>query len=210
MECVLKSMILRSAVLFSLLSVATTGCLAAQDDPPSKLPIDVPKGALISFEAEGAGKDFVPIIKRLLSDDPTDLRSHPTQRVSVKTPLGNIDLSIDDLAPLLEQVHQLHIVIYSGGAIEEPFKSQEKRLSDAGMKKVTLVPGTNGPLIMRKEGSHEQYGIVVRAKGMITVLRTEGGPNLGDISRVAYETLAQLVQQSAKDKKHGSGIRYRF
>ena len=196
-------MILRTALLASLLAGGCLPCLARQDDPPSKLPIDVPKGAMVTFEAEGAGKDFIPIIKRLLADDPTDLKAPPAQKVSVKTPLGDVDLSIDDLTPLIEQVHHLHVVIYSGGAAEDPFKSQEKRLTDAGMKKVTLVPGSNGPLIMRLEGKTEQYGIVVRAKGLVTVLRTEGGPNLGDIGRVAYQTLAQLIQQSAKEKKHG-------
>ncbi|MDR3688807.1 MAG: hypothetical protein P4L46_05450 [Fimbriimonas sp.] len=193
----------KSMLCASLLLGAVSFACAVQDEGPSKLPIDTPKGATISFEAEGAGKDFIPILKRLLSDDPTDFRSHSNPKVSVKTPLGDLDLSIDDLAPLIEQVHDLHVVIYSGGASEDPFGSQERRLSDAGLKRLTLVPGDNGPLIMRKEGKAEEYGIVLKSKGTITVLRTEGGPNLGDIGKVAYETLARLVQQTAKVKKHG-------
>ncbi len=166
-----------------------------QEDPPSRLPIDVPKKALVGFEAEGTGREFVPILKRLLSPDPLDFRNSQPSKIEVKTPFGSINLSIDDLAPLLEEVRYLHLVTYSGGAKEDPFKAQEKRLGDLGMKRVVLAPGSDGPLIMRKTGRSEQYGIVAKNKGNIIVLRTEGGPNLGDFGQVVYETLAKLIQQ---------------
>ena len=195
----MKRVIIRTLSLGFLATFTLCCVTSAQDDPPSKLPIIVPKHVDISFEADGDGKDFVPIIKRYLASE----GSEPSQqKVSVSTPFGKIDLSLDDLKPLIKQIHHLHIVVYSGGGKEDPFKAQEKHLQDAGLKKVVMAPGSDGPLVMRKSTGSEQYGIVTRMKGSVVVLRSEGGPNLGDFGRIAYQTLAQLVQQSAA-AKHG-------
>ncbi len=194
----MKKVMVRCFSVCLLAMVVGPGVAVAQDDPPSRLPIEVPKHADISFEADGEGKDFVPIIKRYLASE----GSEPAQqKVSVSTPFGNIDLSIDDLKPLIKQIHHLHIVVYTGGGKEDPFKVQEKHLQDAGLKKVVMAPGSDGPLVMRKSSGSEQYGIVTRMKGSVVVLRSEGGPNLGDFGRIAYQTLAQLVQQSANAKR---------
>jgi len=183
-----------------LIALAITASALAQNDGPSHLPIDLPKGANISFEAEGEGKEFVPMIKRYLvaqSDDPTD-KSGP--KVKFKTPLGDMNLTLDDLKPIISQVRYLHVVVYSGAKTVDPFEMQEQRLKSVGMKKVLKAPGGDGPLVMKRDHGPEQYGIVAKSNGSIVVLRTDGGPKLGDFGQLAYQALAQLFQQSSKKK----------
>ena len=180
--------------------MAVSGLAIAQEDEPSRLPIDLPKGASVSFEAEGEGKDFVPIIKRYLISESDDPRSKASPQVKIKTPLGDMNLTLDDLKPIISQVRYLHVVVYSGATSVDPFEMQEQRLKSLGMKKVLRAPGGDGPLVMKKDRGSEQYGIVVKSSGSIVVLRTDGGPKLGDFGQLAYQALAQLFQKPAKKK----------
>lgn len=174
----------------------------AGQEPPSKLPIELPKGASANFEAEGAGKQFLTTVKLLMTGGLADPSASPTDKLTIKTGLGNVDLKIEDLAPLLDKIHQLHIVSYTVLKNEDPFKLHEKQFTAAGLKRVAFVPGANGVLITRDIGTSDRYGIVVRQKDNVVVLRTDGAPGLGDFGKVIFEALSRAVQQAVASKTH--------
>jgi hypothetical protein len=187
-----------------LLSVSAlillVSCAIAQDEP-GRLPIDVPKEASVNFEAEGRGRDFLGSIKHLLNGNMADPTAPSADRISVKTPLGDIDLKVDDLKPLLDKFDQLHVVSYTRTPNEDPLKRYENRFSRDGMQKVTSIPGDKGILIMRRRANHDCYGIVARQGESVVVLRTEGAPGLGDFGKVLFEALTHAVQQATNRKK---------
>jgi len=185
-----------------LIALASVSALAAQE-PPVKLPIEVPRQASVNFEAEGSGKQFLSTVKHLMSGDIADPTAPPADKVTIKTQYGNVDVKLDDLKPLLEKIHSLHIVSYTAVPNEDPFKHHEKQFSAAGLERVAFVPGPNGVLIMRHVGQSDRYGIVVRQKENVVVLRTDGAPGLGDFGRVLFEGLSRAVQQAVAARHHG-------
>jgi len=184
-------------------AVLLTAAMICAQEPSHALPIDVPKDASINFEAEGAGKQFLGTIKHLMSGNMVDPTAPPQDKVTIKTSLGDIDLKIDDLEPLLEKFHQLHVVSYTLRPNEDPFTHFEKRFTADGLQKVTSVPGANGVLIMRHRGKYDCYGIVARQKDSVIVLRTEGAPGLGDFGKVIFESLTHAIQGAVANRKKG-------
>jgi len=190
--------------MFSLSILCMAAIAAAAQQPkPLKLPIDVPKEASVNFEAEGTGKSFISTIKQFLMANPVDPSGTATDKIPVKTPLGNFDMRVDDLAPLLDNVHSLHLVSYTALPNEDPFKHYEKEFTADGLTKVTSTPGANGVLIMRHSGKTDQFGIVTRQKENVLVLRTDGAPGLGDFGKVLFEALSHAIQQAVHNKQHG-------
>jgi hypothetical protein len=123
-------------------------------------------------------------------------------KVTIKTPMGSVDLKVDDLEPLLEKIHWLHLVSYNAVGSEDPFPRYEKQFSKLGLQRVAFVPGANGVLITRHNGKFDTYGIVARQKDNLVILRTEGAPGLGDFGKVIFESLSRAVQQGVTAKKH--------
>jgi hypothetical protein len=195
-------MMLRSIAFASLLLSGSLYGAYGQEQSRG-LPIDIPKEAPINFEAEGQGKQFLGNIKHLLSGNTFDPTAPTQEFLTIKTPLGDINLKFDDLEPILEKFHQLHVVCYTLQPKEEPFSHFEKQFAEDGMQKVASAPGANGVLIMRHRGKYDCYGVVARQKDSVIVLRTEGAPGLGDLGKVIFESLAHTIQDSvAKHKKH--------
>jgi len=191
----------RRALVLILATVLMPVVASAQDEPPSKLPIDVPKEAFVTYEVDGPGKKLLPAIKQLTSGQLSDPTAPPVDKISVKTPIGDVTLTLKDLEPILASIHYLHVVTYKALPSDDPFKQQERFFSQAGLQKIVSVPGSDGVLIMRHQGKTEQYGVVVRTKGLVVILRSEGGPGLGAFGQIAYETLARLVARAAPHKK---------
>jgi len=156
----------------------------------------------VNFEAEGSGKEMFATVKQLLNGNMSDPTLPSYDKVTIKTSMGNIDLRVEDLAPLLEKVRRLHFVSYNAVPNEDPFKRYEKQFVAAGLQRIAYVPGASGVLITRHIGKVDSYGIVVRQKDNIVVLRTEGAPGLGDIGKPLFEALSRAVQQAVKDKVH--------
>ena len=177
--------------------------VAGAQDAPSKLPIEVPKSASIDMEAEGPGKEFLATLKHLMAGNPADPEAPAMDKIPIKTPLGNIDLKLSDLAPLLEKIHMLHLVTYSAVKGEDPFKWHEKQFTAAGLKRVAYMPGDNGILITRNIAKYDSYGIVCRQKDVVVVLRTEGAPGLGDLGKVIFEAISRAAQDAAAKKHAG-------
>lgn len=191
---------LTSSSLAAICLLSVTVALA--QDAPSKLPIEVPKSASVDMEAEGPGKEFLTTLKHLMAGNPADPEAPAMDKIPIKTPLGNIDLKLSDLAPLLEKIHMLHLVTYSAVKGEDPFKWHEKQFTAAGLKRVAYMPGDNGILITRNNAKFDSYGIVCRQKDVVVVLRTEGAPGLGDLGKVIFEAISRAAQD-ATAKKHG-------
>jgi hypothetical protein len=187
----------------SLCLVMTSGVFGLQLPKAHKLPIDLPQGASVSFEAEGTGKEFVKTVKQFMKMNDVDPSAPPMDKIPVKTPLGNYDIKIDDLAPLLNNVHFMHIVSYEALPNDDPFKHQEKLFAAEGLKRIAFVPGDKGVLIMRHNGATDQYGIVVKQKENIVILRTDGAPGLGDFGKVLFEGISHAIQQAANEKHGG-------
>ncbi len=191
------------SIAFACLLVSAGLVSAKGQETTHGLPIDVPKEASINFEAEGEGKQFLGSIKHLLSGNMTDPTAPPQDKITVKTSVGDIDLRVEDLAPLLDKFHQLHVVCYTLQPHEDPFAHFEKRFTADGLQKVASVPGANGVLIMRHRGKYDCYGIVARQKDSVIVLRTEGAPGLGDFGKVIFESLTHAIQGAVANRKKG-------
>jgi hypothetical protein len=192
-------MLSRFAAMATL--VTAFGCaFGSLQDEPSKLPIDVPKHAVVSFEAEGTGKQIFTTVRRLLNGDLQDPTAPSMDKITINTGLGNIDLHVEDMEPVFDKIHQLHIVSYTALPNEDPFKHYEHQFTDAGLKRVALVPGQEGALIMRQNGPTDMYGVVLRHKDNILVLRSDGSPDIRAIGRTLFESLSKAVQQAVKDK----------
>lgn len=198
--CVLELMQPRYSLLPVLALVLAVAVANGQDGPPSKLPIDVPKAASVNFEAQGSGREILTTVKHMLSGDMFDPTA-AVDKITIKTGAGNLDLKLDDLKPLLDKIHALHVVSYEALPNEDPFKHFEKRFVDLGLKRVILVPGADGLLIMRQIEATDQYAIVLRQKGNVLVLRSDGAPGLGDFGRVLFESLSRAVLQAVNTKK---------
>jgi len=171
-----------------------------RQEPPIKLPIDLPKDASVNFEAEGAGKQILTSVKHMLAGNMTDPTAPPADKLSVKTPMGNVDIKIDDLAPLIEKIHALHVVSYTAIPNVDPFKFHERQFAADGLKRVAFTPGANGVLIMRQSAKTDRFGIVMRQKDSVLVLRSDGAPGLGDIAKALFEALSRAVQQAVNTK----------
>ena len=194
----------RSFIATSLLLACSIRFAPAQEEP-SKLPIEVPKSASVTFEAEGAGKEFLTTIEHLLAGNVADPTAPPADKITIKTSLGEFDLKVKDLEPLLDKIHWLHLVSYTANPHEDPFKYHEKQFLASGLKRIAYVPGSNGVLVCRHNGDLDCYGVVARQKDTVVVLRTEGAPGLGDLGKVIFETLSKSVSQAVAKKKHPHG-----
>lgn len=186
--------------VFASLTLTIGLAVAARQDEPSKLPIDVPKRAEVSFEAEGNGKQIFKTVTRLLNGNMSDPTAPSPVKLTIKTGLGNFDLDADDLGPIFEKINELHIVSYRALPDEDPFKHYERQFGEAGMSRVAFAPGEDGALIMRRNGPADQYGIVVRQKQNVLVLRSEGSPDIRSVGRALFEALSHAVQKAVKEK----------
>jgi hypothetical protein len=194
-------MSLRTAC-FAILIVGGPVCLAAFQEQPSKLPIDVPERAVIGFEAEGSGKQILKTIRVLLNGNMADPTAPSIDKITLKTGLGDVDLRLEDLKPVFDKISQLHVVSYLAVPNEDPFNRYEKQFTKAGLSRVALIPGNQGALVMRRNGSPDQYALVVRQKQDILVLRSEGSPDIRSIGRSLFEALSRAVQEAVKARRH--------
>jgi len=190
----------RSCLLAALL-LASPGF--AQQEGPHDLPIVVPPNADVAFEADAAGKELAPLVRHFLSGNPND----PTAgmgdgNVVIKSNFGEITLSPKDVERLLEPIRELHVVSYSVPKGDEPFGRHEMEFKGGGMKRLLFVPGDSGFLLMQRRGESGRYAAVIRRKDNITVLRTDGMPDLGEAGRVILKELASAAQRSVLSKKH--------
>ena len=186
-------------VAFALALTLGTAFAVGQE-PTVKLPIPVPKDASVNFEVEGSGSQIVKTVKQMLTGDLPGTSTPLVDKISIRTSVGSLDIKIDDLKPLIEKIHALHVVSYNILPHGDPFAHYEKHFVADGLKRVALVPGDNGVLIMRHTGKSDRFGIVVRQKESVVVLRSQGAPGLGDFGRVLIESLTRAVQQAVKSR----------
>lgn len=177
------------------------GAVATAQIKDVGLPIVVPKGADVTFEASGEGKDIFKMLKQALNGNMTDPSAPSKDKLTVKTGAGNIDIKLDDLQPLLRHVHSMHAVVYATLPGDDPFARFEAQFKRDGMGKVLQRNGPHGLLIMRKTEKTDMYGIVVPEKDSVAVLRTAGAPGLGDFGQFLYEALSRAIQSATSKNK---------
>jgi hypothetical protein len=192
-------MSIRSLTLAVLAAMATGASAQAPPvaDAPSKLPIDVPHGATVNFEADSPGSQLMPVIQQLMDAHVIDTGSRP-DTIVLKTGLGDIELRPRDVAALLRPVRELHVVVYtlpSSSAGADPLLRHEEQFTAEGMRRVTNEAGF---LLMRRSG--DRYAAVLRQKDNVTVLRIDGMPDLGAATTIVLRSLATAAQHAGKTK----------
>lgn len=165
---------------------------AQAPEPPSRLPIEVPHGAEVTFEADAPASEMLPVLSQLFSGgmgDPTG------DKITIKTGLGDIDVSPKDLAPILRPIRELHIVSYSnrGG---DPFRRYGREFEAEGLERVAYG---NGVLVMRRGSG--RYAVVTKRKDKVTVVRTDGMPDLGAATHLVLEEIARAAEHAVGVKR---------
>lgn len=185
---------------YALALMCVSSLSAAQvPEGSGKLPIAIPTGATVNFEADAPGSDLLPMIRQLLDAGVIEGGGRP-ETIVIKTGIGNIEMRPRDIAELLRPVRELHIVSYSlPKDAEDPIRRQETLFGAEGLHRVA---NDNGFLLMRRTGDH--YAVVLHQHDMVTVLRIEGMPNLGVATNVVLRSLAAAAQHASKDKSSGS------
>jgi hypothetical protein len=184
----------RRAHLLVLLVAAIFGIASAQDRP-TQLPIDLPKDAQVNFEVDAPASELVPFIALLLSGQAADPTSAGPKTIEVKTGLGTINIDTKDLADLLRPIKELHLVSYTGAAKDSAIAHYEQEFSERGMRRVASVGGSSSVLVMRENGSSGRYLAVMEQGKRVTVVRTDGMPDLGTLGQFAIEKLAEAGQR---------------
>ncbi len=174
-------MVVRTVVFFGL-ALAAGACGAAGLSSPDKLPIEIPKKAQVLFETEASGADTYKAVKFALSGN---MPGAP-----------KIHADAEEIKPLLEHVHALHVVIYSPIPGDDPIARFEKQFSRDGLSKVASQSGPQGILIMRHSDKTDHYGVVILHKDSVVVVRTDGAPGLGDISKFVGEALSRAFKDA--------------
>jgi hypothetical protein len=192
---------MRNALLAGLLFAPCAFGQVADSAHVSRLPIDVPKSATIEFEADAPGSELMPVITQFLNGDLSDPTSAPPDKIKIKTGFGEIELRAQDVAELLRPIHELHIVIYSGHPMPNTFRHYEEVFTAEGMKKEPLADGAHGVLLMHRPGAAGFYALVSRQKERVTVVRTDGFPELGEVGKVILRSLGDAAQKAVFHKK---------
>lgn len=185
---------MRTYALTALLLWGALIGLALCQDPPSKLPIWTPKDASVDFEVDAPGSELMPLIRHYLSSD-TDHAN-----ITVKTGAGDVKLKASDVENILKQIQELHVVAYSGSKETNPIGHHETDLAAEGMRKVARIGGSQEVLVMVRRRSRGQYAFVLKKGGHVTVVRTEGVPDLGELTQVLLEGVASVAQSAIQAK----------
>lgn len=191
---------LRRLWALSALVVLAIPALAQREDAkeePSKLPINVPTGANVDFQVDSPGKELMPLIRQYLSNDPLGLGKGD---LTVKTPLGTINLKPEDVEALLAPIREVHAVSYSHCTESDPLKRFEYEFREQGYKRIGPAESPKGYLVMQRSRALGEFALVRQDKGSVTVVKTDGLPDLGDITRLGLDTLAKATENAAKKK----------
>ena len=154
------------------------------------LPIDLPKDAAVNFEADAPASDLVTLLQQTLSGTMGDPSAGGTNKISFKTPLGTLDLDPHDVAELLEPIRELHIVSFSSKDADA-MTHYEHQFGDEGLKKISLPVASDKVLMMKKGGSSGRYAVIYHQGDQVSVVRTEGMPDLGSIGEFALQKLCE-------------------
>lgn len=184
-----------------VLSISALAQLEEPKEEASKLPINVPVGANVDFQVDSAGKDLMPLIRQYLSGDPLGLGKGD---LTVKTPLGTLNLKPEDVEALLGQIREVHAVSYSHSTEPDPLKRYENEWREQGYKRVGPVEAPKGYLLMQRSRAMGEFAFVRQEKGSVTVIKTDGIPDLGDVTRLGLDTLAKAAESAGKKKDKGS------
>jgi hypothetical protein len=177
-----------------MLSAMAAGSAMGQDHR-GQLPIDVPKDADVAFEVDAPASELVPFIAQLFSSD-NGIPGAGSKNISIKTSLGTINLQSKDLADLLRPIKELHAVSFDGDEKDSALDHYEREFAALGMHRVVSVGGASDVLVMR-EGNNRGRFLAVMEKGRrVTVVRTDGMPDLGTLGQLALEKLAEAGQRA--------------
>jgi len=190
-------MSLRVSPIFLAL-MATTG-LAQGPSHHGQLPIDLPKDAHVNFEVDAPASELVPFVGLLLASGGNGGSDLNSKTIDIKTFLGTIHLQQKDLVEFLKPIRELHLVSFNGDSKDSAIDHYEHEFSRRGMKRVANVGGSNSVLVMRQEGEDGRYLAVVAQGNRITVVRTDGLPDLGSLGQLALE---KLTEAGGKIKNH--------
>ena len=187
-------MLFSRIVGFGILLAGVLAARAQETASPSHLPIAVPKDASVDFEVDAPGKELMPLIRHYFGDD-TD-----AAKITVKTGAGDVKLKASDIEAMLKQVRELHVVSYSGSKAPELLSFHEAKFATEGMHRVAKIGGAQEMLVMVRRRSQGQYAMVLRHGDQVTVVRTEGVPDLGELTQVLLQGLAGVAQDAIRAK----------
>lgn len=177
---------------------ALAGSSAAQD--PKNLPIDRPKGAHVLFEVDSPAEKLVPFAAKLMSGDHSFFGPAP-QKIAIHTLLGTINVDVKDLADLLRPIKELHILAFTDDPRDGSVGHYEQEFSEEGMRRIAVIGGENALLLMREPNSSGRYAAVMQQGNRITVVRTDGMPDLGVLGQLALEKLTEAANR-VREKVH--------
>jgi hypothetical protein len=176
--------------------VVAAGVGGAQDHS-GHLPIDLPKDAKVNFEVDAPASELVPFIAQMFSGDSGDPGAS-NKTIAIKTGLGTINVDSKDLADLLRPIKELHAVSFSGDSKDSAITHYEREFSEQGMHRVATVGGSSAVLVMREDGSRGRYVAVMEQGKRVTVVRTDGMPDLGTLGQLAIEKLTEAGQRAKR------------
>ena len=171
---------------------------------PGHLPIDLPQRAVVEFEVDAPGSELLPVLQQVLGGEDADpLAVAHSDRMKVKTGLGDIEFRTRDVAELLSPIRELHIVTYSGRDLpDDILHHYESEFAEDGLRRDATFGGGDGVLLMHRPGPAGLYAIVLRKRDRVTVIRTDGLPDLGALGSLALKTIGEAAQRAVFHKRH--------
>ncbi len=159
------------------------------------LPIDLPKDAQINFDVDAPAKELIPFIAQMMSGEGFDPTAGASRTIAIKTGLGTVNVDTKDLAALLSPIRELHAVSYSGDGKDHALEHYQHEFSEHGMTRLASIGGSSSVLIMREDGPSGRYLAVMEQGKRVTVVRTDGMPDLGVLGQLALEKLTEAGQK---------------
>jgi hypothetical protein len=166
-------------------------CGATGQEEAKKLPIDLPKDAKVNFDVDAPARELVPFIGMLLSKESFDPTAGTSRSIPFQTPFGTINIATKDLQTLLEPVRELHVISFDGDGKDHAIAHYQQEFSERGMRRIANIIPSDSLLIMKSKLDDGKYLAVLEQGKHVTVVRTDGMPDLGTLGQFALEKLTQ-------------------
>ena len=182
-----------------MIGALAVSSLASAEDPKN-LPIDRPKDAQVLFEVDSPASKLVPFAAKLMTGD-HDFFSPAPKKIPIHTWLGTVNIDCKELADLLRPIKELHIAAFTEDPKDGPIGHYEQEFTEQGMHRVAVIGGDDALLLMRDPSAKGRYVAVMQQGNRVTVVRTDGMPDLGVLGQVALEKLTEAAAR-VRDKIH--------